>query len=96
MTFNLAAVAGDGLDSKGMEVKSNDGTFSLADLDFREGRGLVQLGLGDDATSVEFASLKIAFRKSKDAWKEQISTVYCLVGLCWGFFCNFFFFYLQI
>ena len=61
MTFNLAVVAGDGLDSKGMEVKSNGSAFSLADLDFREGRGVVELGLGDDARSVEFASLKIAF-----------------------------------
>ena len=67
MTFNLAVIAGDGLDSKGMEVRSNGGAFSLAHLDFREGRGLVELGLSDDARSVEFASLKIAFRKSKDA-----------------------------
>ena len=66
MTFNLAAIVGDGWDSKGMEVRSK-GSASLADLDFRETRGLVELGLGDDAGSVEFASLKIAFRKSKDA-----------------------------
>ena len=66
MTFNLATIASDGLDSKGMEVKSKGGA-SLANLDFRERRGLGKLGLGDNAGSVEFASLKIAFRKSKDA-----------------------------
>ena len=60
MTFNLAAIAGDGWDSKGMEVRSKGGA-SLADLDFRETRGLAELGLCDDAGSVEFASLKIAF-----------------------------------
>ena len=57
----MAAIANDGLDLEGMEVKLNGSAFSLADLDFREGRGLVELGLGDDAESVEFASIKIAF-----------------------------------
>ena len=57
----MAAIAGDGLDSEVMEVRSNGGAFSLADLDFRDERGLAELGLGDDAGSVEFASLKIAF-----------------------------------
>ena len=61
MTFNLAVIASDGLDSKVMEVRSNDGAFSLANLDFQDGRGLEELGLRDDAGSVEFASLKIAF-----------------------------------
>ena len=66
MTFNMASIASDGSDSKGMEVRSKGGA-SLADLDFRERRGLAELGLGDDAGLVEFASLKIVFRKSKDA-----------------------------
>lgn len=57
----MAAIAGDGLDSEGMEVRLNGGAFSLADLDFREGRGLAELGLGDDVGSMEFASLKVVF-----------------------------------
>ena len=57
----MAIIASDGLDSKGMEVKSNGGAFSLANLDFRDRHGLEELGLGNDAGSVEFASLKIAF-----------------------------------
>ena len=57
----MAIIASDGLDSEGMEVKSNGGAFFLANLDFRDRRGLEELGLGNDAGSVEFASLKIAF-----------------------------------
>ena len=34
----------------------------MADLAFRDGLGLAELGLGDDEGSVECASLKIAFR----------------------------------
>lgn len=57
----MATIAGDGLDSEGMEVRSNGGAFSLADLDFQEGRDLAELGLGNDVGSVDFASLKITF-----------------------------------
>ena len=45
----MAAIAGDGLDLKGTEVRLNSDTFSLADLDLQEGRGLAELGVSDDA-----------------------------------------------
>ena len=57
----MAAIADDSLDLEGMEVESNGNAFFLADLDFRERRGLEELWLDDDARSVEFASLKFAF-----------------------------------
>nr|POE69445.1 hypothetical protein CFP56_34030 [Quercus suber] len=44
-----------------MEVRSNGGAFSLANLDFQEGRDLAELGLSNDVGSVDFASLKITF-----------------------------------
>lgn len=63
--FNLAAAAGEGLESEAIEFGSEGGAFSLHDLGFRGGLPLIPaLGLGEDggwSPAAACASLKIAF-----------------------------------